>query len=141
MEIIPPDTWLSKLKKEVQKPYFTDLQKALRHAYASRTIYPAQEHIFNAFELTALSDIKVVILGQDPYHGENQAHGLSFSVPTTAPIPPSLRNIYTEIHNDIGHTSQVSGNLERWAVQGVFLLNSTLTVEAKDAGSHQGWVL
>lgn len=105
---------------------------------AGKTIYPAEENIFKALELTPLQDVKVVILGQDPYHGEGQAHGLSFSVPEGVKIPPSLANIYKELQSDLGIMPSPSGLLERWARQGVLLLNSVLSVEAGRAGSHQG---
>jgi len=102
-------------------------------------VYPTPENVFNAFKLTPLGNIKVVILGQDPYHGEDQAHGLSFSVLNGTKVPPSLRNIYKELAADIDVGIPTSGNLEQWAAQGVFLLNSTLTVEDGQAGFHQGW--
>jgi uracil-DNA glycosylase len=139
MKLILPSDWNTYLKTELKKPYFLDLARALKLAYKKRIVYPAQENIFNAFALTPLSKVKVVILGQDPYHGEGQSHGLSFSVPEGIKIPPSLRNIYKEITAETGEEQPDSGNLERWAKQGVFLLNSTLTVEANEAGSHQGW--
>jgi len=123
----------------MKKPYFKDLEKALATAYKKRTVYPEQENIFKAFELTPLTDVKVVILGQDPYHGAGQAHGLSFSVQGGAKIPPSLRNIYKEMNSDLGKDMPESGNLSHLAYQGVLLLNSTLTVEDGDAGIHQGW--
>lgn len=138
-KIIPPAGWLSQLSKTTSEQYFEDLTRALTLAYQKRTVYPPAENIFKAFSLTPLSEVKVVILGQDPYHGEGQAHGLSFSVPKGVKIPPSLRNIYKEIATDIGADIPENGNLERWATQGVFLLNSTLTVEAGAAGFHQGW--
>ncbi len=109
---------------------------------AGKTIFPATNNWFKAFELTPFNDVKVVILGQDPYHGDGQAHGLSFSVPESIAIPPSLRNIYTELQSDLGILPSNSGNLERWAKQGVLLLNSVLTVEKNSPGSHaqSGWV-
>jgi uracil-DNA glycosylase len=139
MQLILPSDWHTHLENELNKPYMLDLETALSHAYSTREIYPAKEQIFSAFEMTPLKKVKVVILGQDPYHGENQAHGLSFSVQDEVKIPPSLRNIYKEISSDIGPLSRDSGNLTEWAKQGVFLLNSTLTVEAGAAGSHHGW--
>jgi uracil-DNA glycosylase len=139
MKLTPPLTWQPYLSREVAKPYFTDLTQALTLAYKNRTVYPSKENLFNAFELTPLKKVKVVILGQDPYHGEGQAHGLSFSVQSGVKIPPSLRNIYTELSADTGKSIPSSGNLEHWAKQGVFLLNSTLTVEDGQAGFHQGW--
>lgn len=109
--------------------------------YANKTIYPPQDEIFNAFKLTQLSDIKVVILGQDPYHEENQAHGLAFSTPDGNPIPRSLSNIFKEINSEYGYEIPSSGCLEKWAKQGVFLLNTVLTVEKSNANSHSkcGW--
>ena len=139
MKLTLPATWQKYLSEEIKKPYFRDLQRALRLAYKNRTVYPATENIFNAFELTALEEVKVVILGQDPYHSKGQAHGLSFSVQSDVKIPPSLRNIYTELSADTGKSISSSGNLEHWAKQGVFLLNSTLTVEDGQAGFHRGW--
>jgi uracil-DNA glycosylase len=139
MELILPPDWQKHLEPETKKPYFEDLHRALSLAYRHRTVYPAKENIFNALALTPLSEVKVVILGQDPYHGENQAHGLAFSVPDGVKVPPSLRNVYKEITTDLGINSPESGNLEHWAEQGVFLLNTTLTVEAGSAGFHQGW--
>jgi len=139
MKCTLPISWQKHLPGELEKPYFTDLQRALTLSYKNRTVYPSEENIFNAFKLTPLENIKVVILGQDPYHGEGQAHGLSFSVPDGVKIPPSLRNIYKELSTDVGKAVPTSGNLEDWATQGVFLLNSTLTVEAGQVGFHQGW--
>lgn len=136
--ILPPD-WQPYLANELKKPYFKDLKRALTLAYKERTVFPVKTNIFNAFELTPLANVRVVILGQDPYHGAGQAHGLSFSVPDGIKIPPSLRNIYKELAADLGATPTESGNLEHWAKQGVFLLNSTLTVEEGEAGFHQGW--
>jgi len=139
MKLFLPPPWQPYLKAELVKPYFSDLQRALSLAYKKRTVYPSAENIFAAFTLTPLKKITVVILGQDPYHGQGQAHGLSFSVQTGAKIPPSLRNMYTELSADIGKPIPKQGNLEAWATQGVFLLNSTLTVEDGQAGFHQGW--
>jgi len=134
-----PQSWKTHLQAEITKPYFTDLTRALVLAYDARVVYPVQRDLFTAFKLTPLTAVKVVILGQDPYHGAGQAHGLSFSVPDGVKIPPSLKNIYKEIESDTGSTPPPSGNLAHWATQGVFLLNSTLTVEAGEAGFHQGW--
>ena len=133
--------WHNLLKDQFQMEYFTNLQKFLLEEKKNHTIYPADKHIFAAFDRTALSQIKVVILGQDPYHGPNQSHGLCFSVNDSIKQPPSLRNIFKELHSDLGITYPTSGNLEKWADQGVFLLNATLTVRAHQAGSHQkkGW--
>ena len=131
--------WNTLLKKEMQKNYFLDLIRAVSKAYDERVVFPAKENIFNAFKLCAFEDVKVVILGQDPYHGEGQAHGLSFSVQDGIKTPPSLRNIYKEIESDLDKAIPESGNLEHWAKQGVLLLNATLTVEEGEAGFHQGW--
>ncbi len=134
-------SWKNLLQFELEKEYVTSLTVFVDTAYTLHDIYPAQQKIFNAFTLCPFPQVRVVILGQDPYHGPNQAHGLAFSVPDGVPIPPSLRNIYKEIKSDIGTTPSSSGNLERLATQGVLLLNSTLTVEAGKPGSHQkkGW--
>lgn len=135
-------SWKEALEDEFEKEYFKKLTTQVREAYLSREpVYPTPKLVFNAFTHTPVSEVKVVILGQDPYHGPDQAHGLSFSVPEGVAIPPSLRNIYKEIESDIGITPPPSGNLERWATQGVLLLNSTLTVRGGAAGSHQqfGW--
>lgn len=139
MQLILPPAWQPYLGAETQKPYFQELIQSLTEAYHTRTIYPAQEDIFRALKLTTPEAVQVVILGQDPYHREGQAHGLAFSVPDGIKIPPSLQNIYKEIKVDTGASIPTSGNLERWAHQGVLLLNTTLTVEASKAGSHQGW--
>lgn len=139
MQLTLPKNWQKYLDEETKKTYFMDLQRALLIAFGNRSIYPAPENVFKAFALTPLADIKVVILGQDPYHGEGQAQGLSFSVPEDVKIPPSLKNINKEIHTDMEAEPPPSGDLTPWATQGVFLLNSTLTVEAGQAGSHQGW--
>lgn len=136
--ILPPD-WDTLLQSETEKTYFKDLEKSLKTAYKKRTVYPEQENIFNAFALTPLKNIKVVILGQDPYHGPGQAHGLSFSVHGSTKMPPSLKNIYKELESDLDKTVPESGNLAHLAYQGVFLLNTTLTVEDGEAGSHLGW--
>lgn len=135
--------WWYFLKDEVDKEYFTSLAKFVDDAYESHTIYPPQSEIFNAFTLTSFKDVKVVVLGQDPYHGENQANGLAFSVKEGQKLPPSLKNIYKELQSDVAIQNLDSGNLESWAKQGVLLLNATLTVEAKKPGSHQhrGWEL
>ena len=134
-------SWREKLQQEFDKPYFENLIKFVKHEYATQTCYPPGSLIFNAFNLCPLSKVKVVLIGQDPYHEPNQAHGLCFSVNDGIPFPPSLRNIFTEIKSDIGTDIPVSGNLTRWAEQGVLLLNATLTVRAHAAGSHQkqGW--
>jgi uracil-DNA glycosylase len=134
-------TWKNVLLEETQKPYFSTLTNNLESAYSSKTIFPPQKLIFSALTLCPFSSVRVVILGQDPYHGAGQAHGLSFSVPEGVRIPPSLKNIYKEISTDIGKPIATSGNLKDWAAQGILLLNSTLTVEEGKPGSHQklGW--
>ncbi len=133
--------WQQFLEQEQQKPYFKTLQQFVNTAYATQQVYPPQNYIYHAFKLTPLQNIKVVILGQDPYHGPNQANGLAFSVNDGMPFPPSLRNIFKEVQQSTGAEIPFSGNLERWATQGVFLLNDVLTVQAAKAGSHQkqGW--
>ncbi len=130
--------WFELLKSEFEKDYFKTLQAFLDDEYATRTIYPAMENIFNALNYTAYNDVKVVIIGQDPYHEPNQAQGLSFSVPENVDIPPSLVNIFKEIHDDLDIDPIKSGDLTRWAKQGVLLLNTTLTVRAHQANSHRG---
>ncbi len=131
-------SWKNIIQPELEKEYGRNLALFIHKAYTFTVVYPPLPTIFNAFTLCPFSQVRVVILGQDPYHGEGQAHGLAFSVPDDIPIPPSLRNIYKEIYSDIGVTPPPSGNLQRLATQGVLLLNSTLTVEAGKAGSHQG---
>ncbi len=133
--------WKSILQPEFDKAYFKELTKFVRAEYGSNTIYPPASQIFNAFDLCPFDQTKVVILGQDPYHGPNQAHGLCFSVNKGIKMPPSLVNIYKELHTDVGIQIPDHGNLEHWAQQGVLLLNATLTVQAHQAGSHQkrGW--
>ena len=135
------ESWKEVLKNELEKDYFIKLTEFVKNEYATKVIYPPQSQIFSAFDYTSFHDVKVVIIGQDPYHGEGQANGLSFSVANYVKIPPSLRNIYKELKTDLGIEEFVSGNLESWAKQGVLLLNATLTVEASNAGSHQkkGW--
>ncbi len=143
MDVQIEESWKALLKEEFEKPYFSDLVKFVRGEYARQgiSVYPPGSLIFNAFNLCSVENTKVVILGQDPYHGPGQAHGLSFSVPDGVVFPPSLQNIFKEIENDLGIPMPKSGNLERWSEQGVLLLNSTLTVQAHCAGSHQnkGW--
>ncbi len=132
-------SWKEVLKEEFEKPYFKELTDFVKAEYAKQTVYPHPKHIFRAFELTPFNEVKVVILGQDPYHGPRQAHGLSFSVTEGVRNPPSLQNIFKEIRSDVGIEPQVeNGDLTRWASQGVLLLNATLTVRANTAGSHQG---
>lgn len=134
-------SWKELLKDEFDKSYFVDLAKFVKGEYQNGTVYPPPKFIFNALDSVPVDKVKVVILGQDPYHGPGQAHGLSFSVPDGVIPPPSLVNIYKEIKTDLGVEVPRSGNLERWAKQGVILLNATLTVRAHQAGSHQnkGW--
>jgi uracil-DNA glycosylase len=133
--------WKEVLKEEFEKEYFFKLTEFVRSEYKTQTVYPKAENIFNAFNLCPFTDVKVVIIGQDPYHEPNQAHGLCFSVLDPVACPPSLQNIYKEIKLDLGIDSPKSGDLTRWAKQGVLLLNATLTVQAHKAGSHQnkGW--
>jgi uracil-DNA glycosylase len=133
--------WKLLLKDEFEKEYFVKLAAFIREEYKTRTIYPPGSLIFNAFNLCPFEKVKTVIIGQDPYHGPGQAHGLCFSVRSGVAFPPSLLNIFKEIESDLGISSPESGNLERWASQGVLLLNATLTVRAQQAGSHQrrGW--
>lgn len=133
--------WQPILAQEMEKPYFKQLWAYVEEQYEVETIYPAKENIFNAFQTTAFAQTKVVILGQDPYHGPNQAHGLSFSVLKGNKFPPSLRNMLAELQDDIGCALPTSGDLTKWAQQGVLLLNTVLTVQEKKANSHQkkGW--
>lgn len=141
MDVRIEASWKSQLQEEFEKPYFKQLTEFVHSEYASQKIYPPAKLIFNAFDQCPFDRVKVVILGQDPYHGPGQAHGLCFSVNDGVDFPPSLQNIFKEIQNDIGAPIPQSGNLERWARQGVLLLNATLTVRAHQAGSHQrkGW--
>jgi uracil-DNA glycosylase len=133
--------WLEVLRPEFAKPYFNELKSFLLEEKKLYRVYPPGNRIFAAFDYTPFSKVKVVILGQDPYHGDGQAHGLCFSVPDGIPFPPSLVNIFKELTTDLGIPMPKSGNLEKWAKQGVLLLNATLTVRANQAGSHQhhGW--
>lgn len=135
------DSWAERLGNEFAQPYFSQLTDFVRHEYATTTCYPPGRLIFNAFNLCPFDSVKVVIIGQDPYHEAGQAMGLSFSVPDGVAMPPSLQNIFKEIEGDLGIGVPQSGNLTRWAEQGVLLLNATLTVRAHQAGSHQrhGW--
>ncbi|HRK27059.1 MAG TPA: uracil-DNA glycosylase [Chitinophagales bacterium] len=152
MSALPPEnskinpqieqSWLEALKDEFSKPYFAQIkQQLLQDKEQGITVYPPGPLIFNAFNKTPFREVKVVILGQDPYHGPGQAHGLCFSVPDGIDPPPSLKNIFKELKSDIGIDLPKSGNLEKWATQGVFLLNAMLTVRANEAASHQriGW--
>ncbi len=136
------ESWKNHLTNEFQSPYFKQLKSFLvSEKLSGKTIYPPGKKIFSAFDFTSFENVKVVLLGQDPYHGTGQAHGLSFSVPDQTPPPPSLKNIFKELNTDLGIPIPKTGNLEKWAKQGVLLLNATLTVEANTAGSHQrkGW--
>ena len=142
MDVAIESSWKEILKDEFDKEYFVGLVTFLKEEKrAGKTIYPRGSHIFNAFNATPFDDVKVVILGQDPYHGPGQAHGLSFSVPDGISLPPSLQNIYKELQSDLGIEPKRSGNLEHWAKQGVFLLNAVLTVRAGEPTSHSniGW--
>ena len=141
MNVTINETWKEQLGAEFDKPYFASLVAFVKSEYKNSTIYPPGKLIFNAFNLCPFDKVKVVILGQDPYHEPGQAHGLCFSVMDNVPFPPSLQNIFTEIANDLHKPVPASGNLARWAEQGVLLLNATLTVRAHLAGSHQnkGW--
>lgn len=141
MDVRIEESWKRALADEWDKPYFVKLTQFVRQQYSTRTIYPPAGKIFAAMDICPFDKVKVVIIGQDPYHEPGQAHGLCFSVNDGVQIPPSLVNIYKEIHDDLGLPIPTSGNLERWARQGVLLLNATLTVEAHRAASHrgQGW--
>lgn len=134
-------TWKELIQTESQKEYYQNLMKFLDQEYKNKTIYPPRKQLFTCFEVCPYDHVKVVILGQDPYHGENQAHGLCFSVQKGTKIPPSLRNIYKELKEDLGIDAPSHGYLMDWANQGVFLLNAVMSVEAGKAGSHQnqGW--
>ncbi|PDP60614.1 uracil-DNA glycosylase [Prevotella intermedia] len=134
-------SWKQHLESEFTKPYFTQLTENVRNEYRNNLCFPPAKLVFNAFNLCPFDKVKVVILGQDPYHEQGQAMGLSFSVPEEIMLPPSLQNIYKEIQNDLGKPIPTSGDLTRWAKQGVLLLNATLTVRAHIANSHQtlGW--
>ena len=130
--------WLEPLTPEFQKPYYAELFRFVKNEYAARKIFPPADDIFNAFHLTPLHAVKVVILGQDPYHNDGQAHGLCFSVKPDVDIPPSLVNIYQELHDDLGCYVPNNGYLTKWASQGVLMLNTVLTVRAHQANSHRG---
>ena len=130
--------WLKELESEFKQTYYKELYQFVRQEYESTTIYPPADDIFNAFHLTPLQEVKVVILGQDPYHGDGQAHGLCFSVRPEVDIPPSLVNIYQELHDDLGCDIPDNGYLVKWAKQGVLMLNTVLTVRAHAANSHRG---
>lgn len=143
MEVQIEANWKNILKDEFEKPYFRLLIDFVKSEYKNYTCYPKGSDIFKAFDYCPVDETKVVILGQDPYHGPGQAHGLSFSVPEGIPMPPSLQNIYRELKDDLNNDVAKHGNLEYWARQGVLLLNAVLTVRAHEAGSHQnkGWEL
>mgnify|MGYP003439325339 FL=1 len=132
------EDWKSVLKEEFTKPYFDELVEFVKAEYASTTVFPAGRNIFRAFDKCPLDRLKVVIIGQDPYHGEGQANGLCFSVSEGVPFPPSLQNILKEVHDDTGAEMPSSGELDRWAAQGVLLLNAVLTGRAHEAASHAG---
>ncbi len=141
MNVRIEDSWKKRLAGEFSKEYFKELVKFVKSEYQNQTVYPPGALIFSAFDHCTYDQLKVVIVGQDPYHGVNQANGLCFSVRDGVRQPPSLQNIFKEVKSDLGIPVPVSGNLERWAAQGVLLLNATLTVRASQAGSHQnkGW--
>ncbi len=136
-----PKNWYNLLSQEINKEYYKNLMKFVENEYSTKTIYPKRENVFKALELCDLDNLKVVIIGQDPYHGENQANGLCFSVNEGVALPPSLKNIFIELKNDVGRELTASGNLSHWAEQGCLLLNAVCSVEAKKAASHQnkGW--
>ena len=138
MQVRIEESWRSHLQGEFDKPYFATLTQFVRSEYATRQIFPPGRQIFNAFNLCPFDRVKVVIIGQDPYHDDGQANGLCFSVNPGTPFPPSLQNIFKEISDDLGRPMPTDGDLSRWARQGVLLLNATLTVRAHQAGSHQG---
>ena len=138
MQVRIDESWRQVLQPEFDKPYFELLTNFVRRAYQTTQCFPPAGQIFRAFDLCPFDRVRVVIIGQDPYHDVNQAHGLCFSVQDGVPVPPSLVNIYKELNRDLGKPIPMSGNLTHWAEQGVLLLNATLTVEAHRAGSHQG---
>ncbi|TAA72965.1 uracil-DNA glycosylase [Planococcus salinarum] len=135
---ILPNDWQEVVGEEFDKPYYLKLREFLKEQYETATVYPPKDEIWSAFEHTAYKDVKVVILGQDPYHGPGQAHGLSFSVKPGVKIPPSLRNIFKELNDDIGCEQPSDGTLTKWADQGVMMLNTVLTVRQGEAHSHRG---
>lgn len=141
MNVQIEESWKQHLASEFEKDYFVRLTNFVRQEYQTTTVYPPGRLIFNAFNLCPFDQVKVVIIGQDPYHGPGQAHGLCFSVNDGVPFPPSLQNIFKEIQSDLGTPIPTTGNLTRWANQGVLMLNATLTVRAHQAASHQrqGW--
>lgn len=141
MDVKLEPSWKEALQEEFSKPYFKELAAFVRNEYTHNTVYPPPKFVFRAFELTPFNTVKVVILGQDPYHGPGQANGLCFAVNEGVSLPPSLQNIFKELESNVGPVQKRTGDLERWAEQGVLLLNATLTVGARAAGSHQnkGW--
>lgn len=141
MEISLEPSWKNRLRDELEKPYFQELLEFIDHEYRTKECFPSAENIFKAFEASPFEETKVVIIGQDPYHGFGQAHGLCFSVQPGTKVPPSLVNIFKELNADLGIPIPDHGNLEHWALQGILMLNATLTVRSKEAGSHQkkGW--
>ena len=138
MDVRIAEDWKGLLREEFEKPYFAELVEFVKSEYASRQIFPAARNIFRAFDKCPLENLKVVIIGQDPYHGDGQANGLCFSVDDGVDFPPSLRNILKEVSEDTGAPVPLSGNLDRWAEQGVLMLNAVLTVRAHEAASHAG---
>ena len=133
-----PESWREVLRNETSQPYFADLSEFVLRERKASTVFPSEHEVFTALQLTSPDNVRAVIVGQDPYHGAGQAHGLSFSVQHGTRIPPSLRNVYAELHSDLDLPIPSHGNLEAWAKQGVLLLNSTLTVREGEAGSHSG---
>jgi uracil-DNA glycosylase len=138
MELVPTTDWNSLLRREFDRPYWAELQEFVRHERERHVVFPPHDEVFAALHLTSFAATRVVILGQDPYHGSGQAHGLCFSVRRGVPVPPSLRNMHKELQQDLGCPTPSHGNLEHWARQGVLLLNTTLTVREGEAASHQG---
>ena len=138
MELVPTTDWNSLLRREFDRPYWAELQDFVRHERERHVVFPPHDEVFAALHLTSFAATRVVILGQDPYHGSGQAHGLCFSVRRGVPIPPSLRNMHKELQQDLGCPTPSHGNLEHWARQGVLLLNTTLSVREGEAASHQG---
>ena len=138
MELVPTTDWSSLLRREFDRPYWAELQDFVRHERERHVVFPPHDEVFAALHLTSFAATRVVILGQDPYHGSGQAHGLCFSVRRGVPIPPSLRNMHKELQQDLGCPTPSHGNLEHWARQGVLLLNTTLTVREGEAASHHG---
>lgn len=138
MNVTIEPSWKTRLAEEFERPYLKALSQFVREEYRAGSVYPAPKHIFRAFDLCPFDAVRVVILGQDPYHGERQANGLCFAVSEGVPVPPSLKNIFKEIADEFGGIPATDGDLSRWATQGVLLLNATLTVRAHLPGSHQG---